>query len=302
VDLEELDSALGQYLRNRPWREHFDLISGIVGVGIYGLERFKTTGDTKLVQLAIDRLYETCLRGPDGVVTWNDPPDTFTEETRKRFPKGRFDMGVAHGVPGIVAFLSSAHSVLPEEPRLLEMLDGAVAWLLKYRKPGGPRTSCFRYQIPPTPDEVSRSAWCYGDPGVAVTLVRATDVVPDRLQNQGVEVARIAAMRQFDDAGVADAGLCHGSSGLALIFNRLFQRTGDDALRAASNRWIDATLRLRAPGEGIAGYREWWTVGDGTWSWKTRVGFLTGAAGVGLSLLASVTEVEPQWDRLLCLS
>jgi class I lanthipeptide synthase len=299
VDLDELDSALRQYLSNRPWRESFDLISGIVGLGTYGLERFKTTGDTRLVQLAIHRLYETCLKGPDGVVTWPDIP---TAEKRKRFPKGRFDMGVAHGTPGVVAFLSSAHSVLPEDPCLVEMLDGAVAWLLKYRQPGGPRTSCFWYQVPPTPEEVSRSAWCYGDPGIAMTLVRAADVVPNRLQNQGVEVARVAALRQFDDAGVVDAGLCHGSSGLALIFHRLFQRTGEDTLRDASNRWIEETLRLRVPGEGLAGYREWWPDGDGTGSWRTSVGFLTGAAGVGLSLLASVTDVEPRWDRVLCLS
>ena len=299
IDLDELDSALRQYLSSPLTWGTFDLISGIVGLGVYGLERFKTTGDPRLVQLAIDRLWGTCLKGPDGVMTW---PDTPTEEKRKEFPKGRFDMGIAHGTPGVVAFLSSAHGVLPEDPCLIEMLDGAVAWLLKYRQPGGPKTSCFWNQVPPAPNEVSRSAWCYGDPGVAMTLVRAAGLVPDRLMNQGVEVARAAALRQLSDSGVVDAGLCHGSSGLALIFHRLFQRTDEDLLCLTSNRWIEETLELRIPGGGLAGYREWVPDGDGTGTWKTGVGFLTGAAGVGLSLLASVTDVEPLWDRVLCLS
>jgi hypothetical protein len=31
-------------------------------------------------------------------------------------------------------------------------------------------------------------------------------------------------------------------------------------------------------------------------------GFLMGAAGIGLALLAAATSVEPEWDRLLLLS
>jgi hypothetical protein len=33
--------------------------------------------------------------------------------------------------------------------------------------------------------------------------------------------------------------------------------------------------------------------------WQDDPGFLTGAAGVGLALLAATTPVEPAWDRLL---
>ncbi|MBI3726400.1 hypothetical protein HY251_20940, partial [bacterium] len=31
-------------------------------------------------------------------------------------------------------------------------------------------------------------------------------------------------------------------------------------------------------------------------------GFLTGASGIGLALLAASTDLEPAWDRLLLLS
>jgi lantibiotic biosynthesis protein len=34
-------------------------------------------------------------------------------------------------------------------------------------------------------------------------------------------------------------------------------------------------------------------------TWTGDPGFLTGAAGIGLALLAAVSPVEPEWDRLL---
>jgi hypothetical protein len=36
--------------------------------------------------------------------------------------------------------------------------------------------------------------------------------------------------------------------------------------------------------------------------WKTEPGFLSGVAGVGLALLAAVTDFEPLWDRVLLVS
>jgi hypothetical protein len=40
----------------------------------------------------------------------------------------------------------------------------------------------------------------------------------------------------------------------------------------------------------------------GTSRWSDETGFLTGAAGIGLALLAALTPVEPEWDRVLLLS
>jgi hypothetical protein len=45
----------------------------------------------------------------------------------------------------------------------------------------------------------------------------------------------------------------------------------------------------------VAG-RDWQSI------WAADAGFLTGAAGIGLALLASVTSVEPEWDRLLLVA
>ena len=36
--------------------------------------------------------------------------------------------------------------------------------------------------------------------------------------------------------------------------------------------------------------------------WRDEPGFLTGAAGIGLALLAALFPVEPAWDRVLLAS
>ncbi|MEM7350096.1 MAG: Lanthionine biosynthesis cyclase LanC, partial [Acidobacteriota bacterium] len=69
--------------------------------------------------------------------------------------------------------------------------------------------------------------------------------------------------------------------------------------------WLDAALTARRPGEGFGGFPSWSSedlTNPMEMSWIADDGFLTGAAGVGLALLAAVTPTEPMWDRLLLCS
>jgi len=98
-----------------------------------------------------------------------------------------------------------------------------------------------------------------------------------------------------------DAGLCHGTAGIAHLFNRMYQATGDALLADAARYWYERTLMVRKPGVEIAGYRV--RLADGSQPQRAaRPGFLTGAAGIGLSLLSAISDVEPSWDRLLLVS
>jgi hypothetical protein len=101
---------------------------------------------------------------------------------------------------------------------------------------------------------------------------------------------------------VVDAGLCHGSGGLALVFHRLWHATGEHGFADAARRWYAHTLALHRPGAGIAGFHSWLpAIAPEPGRWDADASFLTGAAGVGLALLAGL-GVEPAWDRLLAAS
>jgi hypothetical protein len=103
-----------------------------------------------------------------------------------------------------------------------------------------------------------------------------------------------------DTAGVADAGLCHGSAGNAHLFNRLWQATGDPVFQAAARRWMDVTLDFALAQGGVMGFRAHYPAPEGAGSaWKEEPGVLEGYAGVGLALTAALYPVVPDWDRFL---
>ncbi len=61
----------------------------------------------------------------------------------------------------------------------------------------------------------------------------------------------------MDRSGCVDAGLCHGAAGVAHIYNRFWQWTGDDLFGAAARRWFAEVLAMRRPDSGIAGFRSY---------------------------------------------
>jgi hypothetical protein len=112
-----------------------------------------------------------------------------------------------------------------------------------------------------------------------------------------------AADRPFASSVVSDAGLCHGAAGVAHLFNRLYQASGEPRLADAARRWLEKTLEMREPGHGAGGYRALHTKPRSQERvWVDDPGFLGGSAGIGLALLAALSAVEPAWDRLMLLS
>ena len=115
-----------------------------------------------------------------------------------------------------------------------------------------------------------------------------------------MDLALLAARRPPEETGVVDAGLCHGAAGLGHLFNRLYQATDEPKLADAARYWFGRALEMRSPGSAGAGFSA--LLEPHSKLWRPEPGFLTGAAGVGLALLAATSDVEPAWDRLLLLS
>jgi hypothetical protein len=303
---EEIAEVLRGYLASSPWRGDYDLISGLVGFGAYALERLPRAGGRECLAEIVARLAENAEKRPEGGISWHTTAEQTGPYQRETYPEGYYNLGVAHGVPGVIGLLGDACAAgLPaaaaSEARRL--LGGACDWVLTQHLPPG-AASRFPYNFAPGMEpSPSRLAWCYGDLGIAASLLAAARATPDPAwEAEALAVARHAALRPVDGAGVLDAGLCHGAAGVGHLFNRLYQASGDDALGAAARTWFGQALALRQPGEGIGGYRAWLPLSadmTGDLGWKDDPGFLTGSAGVGLALLAATTEVAPDWDRVL---
>jgi lantibiotic modifying enzyme len=295
----EIDEALREHLSPSQWSADYDLINGLVGFGVYALERWPEPAAVASLERVIEHLARTAEHRPEGITWWTNP-DWLIPETREKFPKGYYNLGLAHGVPGVIALLGCACAADVAVEKARPLLEGAVRWLLSQQHPAG-FPAWVAADGCPAP---ARLAWCYGDLGVAVSLLWAARCVNEPAwEIEALAIARRAAERPHDKSGVVDAGLCHGAAGAGHLFNRLYQATGEEGFATAARFWFERTLTMRQPGRGIAGYAAWMPGIEGNKDgWIDDPGVLTGAAGIGLALLAATTTIEPDWDRMLLVS
>lgn len=293
--LAHFDLAVLRYLDVPRWQERHDLITGLVGVGVYAAAR-RGERAARIADRVLSHLEATAIASDAGT-TWRTPPQCLVPPRRARFPAGVIDLGVAHGVPGIIGMLAQFVDAGVQRERSLELLRSTVAWLLA-TVPGGVRR--FGTDWPADPTEVKRMGWCYGDPGVAGVLLGASRA----LQSPELEHEALALLAQITaplaTCGVADACFCHGAAGLAHIYNVAFQRTGSVQMRDQARHWLAEVLRIRAPGTGIAGY-QFLKADDNATRWAADATLLSGVAGIALVLLAAIEDQPPEWQGLCLL-
>ena len=279
-----IDAALLDHLAITPWSLDFDLTSGLAGIGVYALGRLPAPTSRLCLERVVDQLASIAEpRGPG--LAWLSRPELRLEETRARWPRGYYNHGVAHGAPAVALVLAGAAAAGIARARPL--LDGVLRWQWAgQRVPPSPSAFDF-WEQDGVPFGPARLAWCYGDAGVATTLYAAARAVGDAAgAERALAVARASTGRSLSSSGVEDAGLCHGSAGLALLYARLAHETGEALFAAAARRWYAHLLDQYTSGEGPA----------------DDASFLTGSTGIALALLAGLAPVEPAWDRLLAAS
>ncbi|MBI4509697.1 MAG: lanthionine synthetase C family protein [Deltaproteobacteria bacterium] len=299
---EPIDEILADRVMRSPWRGSYELFNGLVGLGVLAIERAPRPLAVACVQGVIDRLGELAEKSSEGI-TWFTPPELLPESTRAEAPEGWHCLGLAHGIPGVVGFLAAALEAGIARTTAGYLLEGTVDWLLHQRRELADGLQFPLYVGNGIGESHGQLSWCYGDLGVAVTILAASRATGnERWRREAVLIARRAASLSMELPSLMNSGLCHGSAGIAHMFNRVFQHAGDDACLSAARTWYERALDQRVPGRGIAGYAAWAPDQGGVPAWVPEPGLLLGASGVGLALLAGATNVEPRWDRVMLVS
>jgi len=218
---------------------------------------------------------------------------------RNATPYGYLDLGMAHGLAGLLAALAILYRERePPVPGITgalrrgcerlgaTVLRPAVAAPAVLTGPVWPRyVPLAPNGVPVGSGPVHRPSWCYGTAGMARALVLAADVLGDAGY-------RALAFEASAELGTSKSPtVCHGSAGLALASaHRLWEFGGDTGhLAAPLLAAYDATVPL--------GYRDVEASGGPV----DNPGVLTGAAGVAMVLSALDASSPPAWSRLLLL-
>ena len=96
------------------------------------------------------------------------------------------------------------------------------------------------------------------------------------------------------------AGLYGGNFSLGHLYSRIYQLSGETAFKEMASLFFQKGMEQAAYTEEKTGYKVWLTGINGVYG--LHQGLLGGLSGIGLSLLATVTDEEPYWDEALLLS
>ncbi|WP_455357167.1 lanthionine synthetase C family protein [Streptomyces sp. SYSU K217416] len=289
-----------------PELAEFDAIRGLTGYGAYLLRR--NAGSP-----AVRTVLDYCVHLTDPITDrGNTVPGWWTAtgpsgRPNERFPGGHANTGVAHGIGGVLALLALAarHGTFVDGHH--DAMRTILAWLDRWQEETGhgptwpywvTRTELRDGRLAPTAPR--RPSWCYGTAGLARAQQLAALALRDTGRQVEAENALVAALTDPAQLkATTDNGLCHGFAGLAHVA----ARTADDAhpstagqLRAA----IPALLTVAcSPGTDPADVATALVQDE-----EAGPGFLNGATGIALALLAPATATPPRsaWDACLLIA
>jgi lantibiotic biosynthesis protein len=301
-----------QLARSVPGQRHglpvgdFDVISGATGIGAYLLHR-EGRREVDAVR-AILRSLIALTDDREGIPRWHTPPEAMRDATMLReHPGGALNCGLAHGIPGPLALMALALREGFAVDGLEQAVERTASWLARQQVDDAwgmnwptvvPLTSNARESAPRARTGASRSAWCYGSPGIARSLWLAGDALHDPwLKALAVEAIQAVYRRPLPIRNIGSPTFCHGVAGLLHITLRFSHDTGLALFAQQADVLLNQLLALHDP-DRLFGYAALEPGGRLT----DEPGLLEGAAGVVMTLLASSTDREPSWDRLFLLS
>ncbi len=270
---------------------NYDLLYGLLGIGVYCLERSKA-GKTNRVNNVLLALYASSERIGDRLL-WYDRSDGVLRN-------GTVDLGFAHGLASILMFCAKAYHYNSQLCR--EMIYGIyhayIAVGIRENK-----TDSFPYFIRDGQEHgfPGRLGWCYGDLTIAYAILAAGRPAGDAAMIQDGESLLLRALsRRYekDYTGVEDNGLCHGCAGIIKVAGMATYLSNDVRIHDAVRVWTEVYWKVKKQ-TGNKAYSEHGTTGE--MIYRMEHGFLQGTAGIGLSLLSLLVDSRDDWSNLILL-
>lgn len=284
----------------------FDVISGLSGTALYLLPLDRPAGVA--LPFVLQAIANLAL-AEGALPAWHTPVDLlYDDDQMRQYPYGNLNVGLAHGVPGMLAALSLAVSADLGNDNVQRAVERLADWLMRNGRTGEDAPSwplvipIEAYGSPEVASDprvaVGRDAWCYGTPGVARALFLA-GVALDRpaWRSRAIEAMTGVYGRPVEQRAIDSPTFCHGVSGLLQITLRFGYDTGLPVFEQAAADLLDQVLAAVDQDRplGVANVEPGNVLVD-------QPGLLDGATGVSLTLLSAAGRTPPSWDRLFALS
>lgn len=245
------------------------LLRGAAGIGLYAAGR-----DNRLSKEYLRR-FVTEL---SGMISTERPFDTVT------------DYSIANGIGGLILLLvkiGAKHADIKEIPVLLNYFkEGLASHIRDVLLP-----KIFPERIEPGwKDEMLSVVW------VSLYSRLVDRKLCDALMARSIDIYR----ERTAASGAFDAGLSGGLISAAHCMNRIYRLTGNKEYGEFARTLYEKEIDAAVFGDPSSGHKMWLTDSDGLYG--LHMGLLEGLAGIGLALIAAVSDREPGWDECLMMS
>lgn len=290
---------VGSFTKEEFKSNQHDLFYGFVGKAIIAMEH-----DQKLawhiVLRIIKALQHNAIKSSDGI-HWKTPYPFFGTSRYEQ----TINLGIPHGSCGIILFLLKCCDVYNINDELTPLLKRSIDWIINQLEKENNR---LPYSYSTKPSGTGKLGWCYGDQAIAFTLLRYSETFNcDKAKAKAYELIEQAASKPLKQAGVQyypqygyyDMRLCHGTSSVAYMWQKMYLITKDENIKSLANKWLNITLdNLEVFLPHLDKITE---LEKGNDMIDTSMGFLNGLSGVGLALTSFLEPTLSDWDKLLLL-
>lgn len=291
IDTKKAEEYYKKYLETELFSEiengAYDFLYSSLGIAYY----FLLVGDFQLIDKYLSLLFDKAIKDNNKLfwIDKSDPDRNFTA-----------NIGMAHGMSSIIIFLSKVLNQGINVERSIKLLQGSLNFILSQKLLESKNDNLYPSLSLNDKDLRSRLGWCYGDLMIGLAFWNAGKVLKDiKCMQEALKIFENTIKRKdLQSNFVVDPGLCHGTSGISLIFKRIYLETNDYNYYEAYSYWLIETLKMAKYHDCHSQYKYW---SDGKFQPCTN-SLLEGLSGIALVLLSYLAPNSfLEWDKLLLL-
>ncbi|MES2518846.1 MAG: lanthionine synthetase LanC family protein [Bacteroidota bacterium] len=274
---------------------NFDYLHGSIGSLQYFTTRVKQdTKVEKYIAEIIEKLEQQAIFDDKGlrfnnliINNLNDTPD-------------EINLGFAHGLSGIISVLLKVY----ETGICQNKVEKIIREALKYTISSYQEVDFLAGKFAHFPSVINEKfaltdkenqqayrsflGWCYGDLNQVILLYKAGKLLNEpRWIALADKVGKTTMLRTIHyGTQIKDAFLCHGASGLALMYQYILTISKDENYQKGIDYWLEQTLNYLKKYD---------------WTHEPQGSLLGGIEGLGLALMTLQTDKKVLWTRIFLL-
>lgn len=216
-----------------------------------------------------------------------------------------YNFGLSHGIPSIIAILSILQNKVKEpNEENYNLVKRSIDFISSYKSTSDTLSLFPNFGILNKAELTydSRLGWCYGDLGIANTFwLAGTAFNNENWKTEAIDIFLHAAKRvNLEENHVTDNAICHGTAGIAHIFNKIYCATKKVEFDEARNYWLQKTIEFDIYKNSFTSVE---TENESN-NITNNYGLLEGLAGIGIVLMSFLKNDNEnmEWDNCLLLS